>query len=341
MLKRTSLVAMLCVLSFGSTAWGQIGDSPWKDGRAFVGTELGVMKPVHPATKNAIATGGVISPGGGYMFNDFIGLSAQLHAWGGKSKDRDDPGRFAPPSSPQNTPSNDNTTWVGGIGAGPVAAIPFGRRFAITGTFQPGIYTALADEALTDTSFGFSTGAGLNIMLNDNFSLAPYARYNRLYQRIHHTHDAKYVTAGVGLNYWFPVAEAAPPPAPVATPRPAAPAPPVSKKVVPRAVYFDFDKSNIRPDARATLDEAIRILKAEGSQVVIAEGHTDSRGTDGYNEALSMRRARAVRDYLIKGGIPAKDIKTEGFGETKPVASNDTDEGRQQNRRVELRLMGK
>jgi OOP family OmpA-OmpF porin len=74
--------------------------------------------------------------------------------------------------------------------------------------------------------------------------------------------------------------------------------------------------------------------------VVVCEGHTDSRGTEAYNDALSMRRARSVRDYLIKGGIPSKDIKVEGFGETKPVASNDTDEGRQQNRRVELRLMG-
>src|SRR5262245_60511315 len=337
MLKRMSLVAMLCVLSFGRTAWGQIGDSPWSKGRAFVGTELGMMKPVHPATKNAISTGGVISPGGGYMFNDYIGVSAQLHAWAGKTKDREDPGRFA-----HKIGTDDNTTWVGGLGAGPIAAIPFAHRYSIWGTFQPGIYTALADEALTDTSFGFSTGAGFNIMLTDNFSLSPYARYNRLYQRIHGTHDAKYVTAGVGLVYWFPrAAEAAPPPPPPPTPRAAAPAPPVSKKVVPRAVYFDFDKSNIRPDARATLDEAIRILKAEGSQVVICEGHTDSRGTDAYNEALSMRRSRSVRDYLIKGGIPAKDIKTEGFGETKPVASNDTDEGRQQNRRVELRLMGK
>jgi outer membrane protein OmpA-like peptidoglycan-associated protein len=295
-----------------------------------------MMKPVHPATKNAIATGGVISPFGGYMFNDFIGVSAQLHAWAGKTKDREDPGRFA-----RAIGTDDNTTWVGGIGAGPIAAIPFGRRFSIWGTFQPGLYTALADEALTDTSFGFSTGAGVNIMLTDNFSLSPFARYNRLYQRIHHTHDAKYVTAGVGLVYWFPQAEAAPPPPPPAAARPAAPAPPVSKKVVPRAVYFDFDKSNIRPDARATLDEAIRILKAEGGQVVVCEGHTDSRGTDAYNDALSLRRSRSVRDYLIKGGIPAKDIKVEGFGESKPVASNDTDEGRQQNRRVDLRLMGR
>jgi outer membrane protein OmpA-like peptidoglycan-associated protein len=332
MKKRTCLVAALCVLSFGIMPRVAQGE-----GRAFVGMDLGVMKPVHPATKNAIATGGVIAPYGGYMFNDYIGISAQLHAWAGKTKDREDPGRFA-----RAIGTDDNTTWVGGIGAGPIAAIPLGKRFSIWGTFQPGFYTALADEALTDSSFGFSTGAGLNIFVTDNFSLGPWGRYNRLYQRIHGTHDAKYVTFGIGLTYWLGRAEEAPPPPPPpAAPKAAAPTPPVTKKVVPRAVYFDFDKSNIRPDARATLDEAVRILKAEPGQIVIAEGHTDSKGTDQYNEALSLRRARAVRDYLIKGGIPANDIKVEGFGESKPVASNETDEGRQQNRRVELRLMGK
>lgn len=330
MKKRTGLVAALFVLSLGSAAWGE--------GRLFVGTDLGVMKPVHPATKNAIETGGTIAPYVGYMFNDYLGLSGQLHFWAGKSKDRENAPRNG---TLHQIGTDDNTTWVGGAAAGPIAAIPLGKRFSIWGTFQPGIFTALADEALTDTSFGFSTGAGIDIMLTDNFSVGPWGRYNRLYQRVHSTHDAKYVTAGIGLTYWFGRAEAAPPPPPPPAPRAAAPPPPVSKKVVPRAVYFDFDKSNIRPDAKATLDEAIRIIKAEGSQVVICEGHTDSRGTEPYNEALSMRRSRSVRDYLIKGGIPAKDIKVEGFGETKPVASNDTDEGRQQNRRVELRLMGK
>jgi OOP family OmpA-OmpF porin len=112
----------------------------------------------------------------------------------------------------------------------------------------------------------------------------------------------------------------------------------VKRKVVPRAVYFDFDKSNIRPDAEVTLNEAIRIIKELGSTVVVCEGHTDNRGTEAYNQDLSLRRAHAVRDYLIAGGIPASAITVEGFGESRPVATNDNDDGRQQNRRVELRV---
>jgi outer membrane protein OmpA-like peptidoglycan-associated protein len=72
---------------------------------------------------------------------------------------------------------------------------------------------------------------------------------------------------------------------------------------------------------------------------VIAEGHTDTVGSAEYNQKLSERRADAVRRYLINGGIMPERIRTEGFGESKPVASNDTDEGRAQNRRVELRVL--
>jgi OOP family OmpA-OmpF porin len=79
-------------------------------------------------------------------------------------------------------------------------------------------------------------------------------------------------------------------------------------------------------------------LKAEGGGAVIVEDHTDSVGTAAYNQKLSHRRADAVRRYLVKHGIPANRITTEGFGESRPVASNDTADDRAQNRRVELRV---
>jgi OOP family OmpA-OmpF porin len=83
---------------------------------------------------------------------------------------------------------------------------------------------------------------------------------------------------------------------------------------------------------------AVEALKAEGGVAVIVEGHTDSVGSDAYNKKLSLRRADAVRQYLVKHGIPADRITAEGFGESSPVASNDTEDGRAQNRRVELRV---
>jgi len=131
-------------------------------------------------------------------------------------------------------------------------------------------------------------------------------------------------------------------PTPQATPVPSAPLPPVeTKKIVLRGVYFDFDKSEIRPDARPVLDEGIRVLKEQGAVKVAAEGHTDSVGTEEYNQKLSLRRAEAVKAYLVAGGIAPERVQVTGFGEVLPVASNDTEDGRAQNRRVELRLIQK
>jgi len=150
---------------------------------------------------------------------------------------------------------------------------------------------------------------------------------------------------GIGLAYTFSlptfaVAQAAPPPpapaAPVAAPAP----PPVKKKIVLRGVNFDFDKATIRKDAAPVLDEAVATLKEASGLNVSVEGHTDSMGSDEYNEKLSQRRAGAVRDYLADHGVSASRMTVQGFGESKPVASNDTDEGRAQNRRVELRVLG-
>ena len=87
------------------------------------------------------------------------------------------------------------------------------------------------------------------------------------------------------------------------------------------------------------LDEAARTLKEEKDiELVIVEGHTDGVGSEGYNMKLSRRRAEAVRGYLVDHGIAPSRIRAEGFGKSRPVASNDTAEGRAQNRRVELHI---
>jgi outer membrane protein OmpA-like peptidoglycan-associated protein len=130
-----------------------------------------------------------------------------------------------------------------------------------------------------------------------------------------------------------------PPPPPVAqAPPPPPPPPPKKEKIVLRAVHFDFDKADIRPDARPILDDAAHILKQRGDIDVVVEGHTDSMGSDAYNMKLSNRRAEAVKRYLADHGIAASRITSEGFGESEPVASNETAEGRAQNRRVELHV---
>ncbi|MFN8626757.1 MAG: OmpA family protein [Candidatus Binatia bacterium] len=145
-------------------------------------------------------------------------------------------------------------------------------------------------------------------------------------------------TFGLGMTYHFTAAqEAPPPPAPVAQAAPPPP-PPTKKKIVLRSVHFDFDKATLKAEAKPILDEAVQVLKQEGSVDIIVEGHTDSVGTDQYNLGLSRRRAETVRTYLVEHGIARSRITAEGMGESKPVASNDTADGRAQNRRVELHV---
>jgi OOP family OmpA-OmpF porin len=124
-----------------------------------------------------------------------------------------------------------------------------------------------------------------------------------------------------------------PPPLPEATP---APAPPMKQRIILRGVNFDFNSSDIRADARPVLDQAAELLKANAGVDVRVEGHTDSIGSEEYNQALSVRRAEAVYRYLVNRGVDPERFIVEGFGESRPVADNDTETGRAQNRRVEL-----
>jgi OOP family OmpA-OmpF porin len=132
-------------------------------------------------------------------------------------------------------------------------------------------------------------------------------------------------------------------PAPIAAP--AAPAPAsaaaVSSKVTYAAdAFFDFDKSVIKPQGKAKLDDLTDKVKAINLEVIIAVGHTDSVGSDAYNQKLSLRRSQAVKAYLVSKGIDKTRIYTEGKGEKQPVADNKTKEGRAKNRRVEIEVVG-
>ena len=103
---------------------------------------------------------------------------------------------------------------------------------------------------------------------------------------------------------------------------------------------FDFDKSVIKPAGKTALDGLVAELSKVNVETLIAVGHTDAVGTEAYNQALSLRRVEAVKAYLVSKGVPADQIKTEGKGESQPVASNQTREGRAQNRRVEIDVVG-
>ncbi len=128
------------------------------------------------------------------------------------------------------------------------------------------------------------------------------------------------------------------PPAPMV---PVAPPAPINEKVTFAAdAFYDFDKAVLKPEGKAKLDEVIGKLKGMNLEVIIAVGHTDSVGSDAYNQSLSLRRSEAVKAYLTSKGIDKSRVYTEGKGEKQPVADNKSAAGREKNRRVEIEVVG-
>ena len=128
---------------------------------------------------------------------------------------------------------------------------------------------------------------------------------------------------------------------PVVAPAVVPVAPPAATKVTYAAdAFFDFDKSVIKPAGKEKLDDLIGKIKDINLEVIIAVGHTDSVGSDSYNQKLSVARAEAVKAYLVSKGIEKNRVYTEGKGEKAPVADNKTKEGQAKNRRVEIEVVG-
>jgi outer membrane protein OmpA-like peptidoglycan-associated protein len=140
-------------------------------------------------------------------------------------------------------------------------------------------------------------------------------------------------------------AESCQPPAKVTPPAPPPPSPPPPPPPAARqpisfhSVYFDFDKSTLKPEGKAELDRAAKIMQDNPGVVLELQGNTDSVGTDTYNMALGKKRADAVFNYLKSKGINPNRLKEVSFGESKPAATNATDAGRAQNRRVDLVIL--
>jgi OOP family OmpA-OmpF porin len=212
-----------------------------------------------------------------------------------------------------------------------------------------------------------SAGLGLQGKLSKHWS----ARAQLLWRRDHDRRGTIYqfteyddYILSIGLNFDF---GGKPPPPPPAEPPPPPPPPPnpdldgdgvpnerdkcpntrpgavvdldgceVEAVIELEGVHFDFDKATLKPEAKVILNEAAALLQQHERVIVEVAGHTDSTGPEDYNQGLSERRANAVRDYLVDKGIRASRLTARGYGESRPVASNDTKEGRAENRRVEL-----
>jgi OmpA-OmpF porin, OOP family len=212
-------------------------------------------------------------------------------------------------------------------------------------------------------------GLGLGKAINDRVTFRGEAgyRYDMDDESVKRQEDFSDFTASVGLTVALGPARSAPAPAPVEEPAPT-PAPavdddtdrdgvknmddkcpdsqagqavgpdgcPVKVAIDLRGVNFEFDKDRLLPESIAILDKAVEVLKAYPDIRVEVGGHTDSIGTDAYNMGLSDRRAKVVHDYLVSNGIAADRLGPKGYGESKPIDTNSTKEGRAKNRRTEL-----
>ncbi|MDV6314835.1 OmpA family protein [Idiomarina sp. HP20-50] len=108
---------------------------------------------------------------------------------------------------------------------------------------------------------------------------------------------------------------------------------------LPSSITFATGSANISQSFDPVLDDVARVLKKYEKTTMLIEGHTDSTGSAEYNQQLSLNRAKAVRNHLVGNGVDSRRVTTEGYGESMPVADNDTERGRQLNRRVELRII--
>ena len=137
-----------------------------------------------------------------------------------------------------------------------------------------------------------------------------------------------------------PKPKPAPAPAKVAPappkPKPVAVAPPPKRIIIYQKPTFGFDSTELSSEAQVVLDEQAVVMEKDPKLQLIITGYTDSIGPEEYNQGLSERRANAAREYLVSKGVAGDRLKAMGYGETRPIASNDTKEGRAQNRRIEL-----
>jgi outer membrane protein OmpA-like peptidoglycan-associated protein len=108
---------------------------------------------------------------------------------------------------------------------------------------------------------------------------------------------------------------------------------------IPSGINFAYNSADVQPQFRSTLDRVSDVLGQYRETYIDVYGHTDSTGSDAYNQGLSERRAISVADYLSGHGVQSARIATRGYGETQPIASNDTEDGRAANRRVEIKIV--
>ncbi|MEO6744454.1 MAG: OmpA family protein [Caldimonas sp.] len=298
---------------------------------------------------------------GGYQFNRYFALEGGAFSLGKFS--------YQATTTPAGTLNGEAK--VRGLNLDLVGMLPLTSELSIFGrggltyaqakdTFRGTGMVVVNNQNPSERAANWKAGIGLQYAFTPALSVRAELERYRINDAVGNKGDID--MGSIGLVYRFGAAPATAPraaaPAPVMAEAPAAavavpasppppppPAPvvltPVAEKVTLASdALFDFDDAVLKTEGKAKLDELATRQRGMTLEAVIATGHTDSVGSDTYNDRLSMRRAEAVKAYLVSGGTEANRVFVEGKGEKQPVADNATTDGRAQNRRVQIEVVG-
>jgi outer membrane protein OmpA-like peptidoglycan-associated protein len=289
------------------------------------GGYLGAAFPIGHYGDDTVDTGGVVGGWGGYRWSlsDTTGVSLIANP----------EFTLMPTTSPCVLCGNDDLASTFSFTAGPKFSIVDGKVEASVAAL--GGYFRDISGPLDEQGGGLAIMAAVGREFAHGVTGGVFVRFEEAFLRpaVVTTHDDRQlIMAGITVG-WH---EAPEPPAPAPVPPPPPPPPVVKKKLVLRGVNFDFDKATLQPAGVPILREAATILKENPTVSVQVQGYTDGIGSVAYNLRLSDRRAATVKTFLVKEGVASSRMTTKGFGKSDPVATNETAEGRAQNRRVEL-----
>jgi OOP family OmpA-OmpF porin len=255
-----------------------------------------------------------------------------------------------------------------GVNLDLLAQLPFTDRFSVYARlgahyteakahFTGNRLYAITNPNPTERQTNGKVGLGMEYKLSEALALRGEVERYRVNDAVQNRGDIDFYSLNLvyKMGRPAPVMRRAPPPEPtpvaptplvitetMPTPAPVVVKPiPVSEKINFSAeALFDFDKSVVKPDGKIALDQMLSSLQNMDTEVMVTVGHTDSIGSDEYNQALSIRRAEAVKAYLVTRGIASERVYTEGQGERQAIADNSTTEGRAKNRRVIVEVVG-